>query len=78
MGSGFGILGRLLILFVLGICGWSIAGSHLVHHLDIIAENGGDDRDHVGFHNASPNTLGATHTNVHDTLEGEAPLPHFH
>jgi hypothetical protein len=78
VGSGFGILGRLLILLVLDVGGWSIARSHLVHHFDVVAENGGDDRHHVGFHNSSSDTLGATHTNVHDTLESEAPFPHFH
>ncbi len=45
---------------------------------DVIVEDGGDDRDHVGFNDPCPNGLGASDSYVHNTLESQIPLPHVH
>jgi hypothetical protein len=55
-----------------------IARPHFVHHFDVIVENRGNDGDHVSFHHTGPYTLRAAHSNVDNTLESQAPFPHFH
>jgi L-fucose mutarotase/ribose pyranase (RbsD/FucU family) len=51
---------------------------HLVDDLDVVVENGCDDRHHVGFDDTRPDVLRATHADVEDALEGQVPLPHVH
>jgi hypothetical protein len=48
------------------------------HKFVIAVEKGGNDWNHVGLDNASPNILCPTHADVDDTLESEIPLPHSH
>ena len=51
---------------------------HLVDDLDVVVENGCDDRHHVGFDDTRPDVLRATHADVEDALESKVPLPHIH
>jgi hypothetical protein len=51
---------------------------HLVDDLDVVVENGGNDRHHIGFDHTRPDILRAAYTNVEDALEGKVPLPHVH
>jgi hypothetical protein len=51
---------------------------HLIHNLDVVVENGCNDRHHVGFNHTRPDVLGAAYANVEDALESKVPLPHVH
>jgi hypothetical protein len=50
----------------------------LLHHLDVIVQNGSDDRNHVSLHHPCTNPLSAANSYVDDALKGEIPFPHVH
>lgn len=50
----------------------------LLNDLDVVVENGGDNRDHVGLDDACADGLGAADSNIDNALEGQVPLPHVH
>lgn len=51
---------------------------HLIEDLQVVVEDGGNDGHHVGLDDPCPDALRAAHTDVDNTLEGEAPFPHLH
>lgn len=50
----------------------------LLDDLDVIVQNGGNDRDHVGLDDASTDILCAPNTNINDALKRQVPFPHVH
>lgn len=60
-----------------GLLGIGFGFFSLNYH-NVIPKNSGDDRDHVGFYDASSDIFRATHTNVDNALESQIPFPHVH
>ena len=50
----------------------------LVDDLEVVVEDGSNDRDHIGFDDPRPDVLGTSHTDVKDALESQVPFPHVH
>lgn len=75
-GSARAMLQTLLLQSLgLGLLGLLAAS---VDDLDIVIENGSDDRDEVGLDHAGADVLRASHADVDYALEGQVPLPHVH
>jgi hypothetical protein len=53
-------------------------GPDLVHHLNVVIQDGSDDGDHIGFNDSGTHALRAPYSNVDNALESEAPFPHLH
>lgn len=47
-------------------------------NLKVVVQDGGDDRDHIGFNHSRPYVLGSTNADVDDALKCQVPLPHVH
>lgn len=63
---------QLLLLRLLGLL------ATFIDDLDVVVEDGGNDRDHVGLDHPRPDAFGASDAYVDDALEGQVPLPHVH
>ncbi len=50
----------------------------LLDNLDVVVEDGGNHRDHVGLDDAGPDGLCAPNSYVDHALKGQIPLPHVH
>ena len=46
--------------------------------LDVVVEHSGNDWHRAGLDYPGAHRLGASHTNIHNTLEAKVPFPHVH
>jgi hypothetical protein len=65
------VMSRLLLL-LLGLL------AHLLDGFDVIVQNCGNHRHHVGLDDAGPDGFSASNTYVHNALKGQIPFPHVH
>lgn len=62
-------------VFLLGLFGLLAA---FFNDLDVVVENGCNDRNHVSLNDSSTHTFRTTDPYVDNALESEIPLPHIH
>jgi hypothetical protein len=53
-------------------------GADLVDDLDVVVEDGRNDRNHISLNNASAHGFRAAHADVDNALKGQTPFPHLH
>lgn len=70
-------MAMMMLLNLLLLCLLSLLAA-LIDDFDVVVQNRGDDGNHIGFDYTGPYVLGASHTNIDNTLESEIPLPHAH
>jgi hypothetical protein len=76
--SGESAAGRYLVLpksLGLGLLGF-LATS--VDNLNVVIQYRRYHGNHVGFYHPGSDGFGASHPNIHNTLEGQVPFPHIH